>query len=138
MDGVPEKTPHSGKHAVDINFINAGGSHAVVDIGGNASVDFHGERRSNATHQSTTDPEARVSKKGKGGDAKLGLCGHAPMDNLNGLAVNGCVTQAGGRAEPQAARAMAEKIPGWRRVTLGTDKDYVRCNLFVDSPRPTI
>ncbi len=94
------------------------------DDPGNPSVDFHGERRSNQTHQSTTDPEARLARKGAGKEAKLSYAGHVLMENRNGLAVQGCVTQATGRAEPQAAMAMVEKIPGWHRVTLGGDKGY--------------
>ena len=94
------------------------------DDPGNPSVDFHGERRSNDTHQSTTDPEARLARKGAGKEAKLSYAGHVLMENRNGLAVNGCVTQATGRAEPQAAMAMVEAIPGWHRITLGADKGY--------------
>lgn len=96
---------------------------------GNPGVDFHGERRSNDTHQSTTDPEALLARKGKGRESKLSYAGHVLMENRHGLAVNGCVTQATGRAEPQAAVAMAEQIPGWRRVTLGADKGYDRKEL---------
>ena len=96
------------------------------DDPGNPTVDFHGERRSNATHQSTTDPEARLARKGPGKEAKLSYAGHVLMENRNGIAVNGCVTQAEGRAEPQAALAMVEEIPGEHRVTLGADKGYDR------------
>jgi transposase len=96
------------------------------DDPGNPTVDFHGERRSNATHQSTTDPEARLARKGPGKEAKLSYAGHVLMENRNGIAVNGCVTQADGRAEPQAALAMVEEIPGEHRVTLGADKGYDR------------
>src|SRR6201984_1612244 len=93
---------------------------------GNPSVDFHGERRRNATHQSTTDPEARLARKGAGKEAKLSYAGHVLMENRHGLAVDRCVTQASGRAEPEAALAMVEQLPGWRRVTLGADKGYDR------------
>lgn len=99
------------------------------DDPGNPSVDFHGERRSNDTHQSTTDPEARLARKGAGKEAKLSYAGHVLMENRNGIAVQGCVTQATGRAEPQAAMAMVEKIPGWHRVTLGADKGCDRKQL---------
>lgn len=94
------------------------------DDPGNPTVDFHGERRSNATHQSTTDPEARLAKKGAGKEAKLSFAGHVLMENRNGLAVNACVTLAEGRAEVEAAVAMVEEIPGQHRVTLGGDKAY--------------
>ena len=99
------------------------------DDPGNPSVDFHGERRSNHTHQSTTDPEARLARKSAGKEAKLSYAEHVLMENRNGIAVQGCVTQATGRAEPQAAMAMVEKIPGWHRVTLGADKGYHRKEL---------
>jgi transposase len=92
----------------------------------NPNVDFHGERRANATHQSTTDPEARLYKKSPGSAAKLCYMGHVEMENHNGLAVNSRLTQAHGRAEPSAALEMVEEIPGLRRVTLGADKGYDR------------
>jgi IS5 family transposase len=98
--------------------------HTPPDDPGNPSIDFHGERRSNLTHQSTTDPEARLARKGAGKEAKLSYAGHVLMENRHGLAVNGCVTQATGRAEPQAAIAMVKAIAGWHRVTLGADKGY--------------
>ena len=99
------------------------------DDPGNPSVDFHGEQRRNDTHQSTTDPDARLARKGAGKEAKLSYAGHVLMENRNGLAVNCCVTQATGRAEPEAALAMVEQIPGWRRITLGADKGYDRKEL---------
>jgi len=94
------------------------------DDPGNPSVDFHGERRTNATHQSTTDPEARLARKGSGKEAKLCYAGHVQMDNRHGLVVNTRMTQASGSAEPQAALAMATQIAGQHRVTLGADKGY--------------
>ncbi len=90
----------------------------------NPTVDFHGERRANDTHQSTTDPEARLARKGAGKEAKLSYAGHVLMENRNGIAVNGCVNLAQGRAEPEAALAMVEEIAGRQRVTLGADKGY--------------
>jgi len=94
------------------------------DDPGNPSVDFHGERRRNATHQSTTDPEARLARKGAGQEAKLSYAGHVEMDHRHGLVVNTRLTQASGRAEPEAALAMVEEIAGFGRVTLGADKGY--------------
>jgi transposase len=94
------------------------------DDPGNPSVDFHGERRSNATHQSTTDPEARLARKGPGKEARLCYAGHLQMDNRHGLVVNTRLTQASGKAEPTAALAMAAEIGGQGRVTLGADKGY--------------
>jgi transposase len=91
---------------------------------GNPSIDFHGERRTNATHQSTTDPEARLARKGPGKEAKLCYFGHVLMENRNGLVVNTRLTQASGEAEPQSALAMVGEISGSRRVTLGADKGY--------------
>src|SRR5256714_6269080 len=102
---------------------------AEADDPGNPTVNFHGEHRSNDTHQSTTDPEALLARKGKGKEAKLSYTGHVLMENRHGLAVNCCVTQATGRAEPEAALAMVEEIPGWHRVTLGADKGYDRTEL---------
>jgi transposase len=103
-----------------------GADHQPPDDPGNPTVNFHGERRSNATHQSTTDSEARLARKGPGKEAKLSYAGHVLMENRNGIAVNGCLTQADGYAEPQAALAMVEEIPGEHRVTLGADKGYDR------------
>jgi transposase len=94
------------------------------DDPGNPSIDFRGERRTNATHASTTDPEARLYKKAKGHEAKLAYLGHVLMENRHGLVVDTRVTQATGTAEREAALAMAEGIPGQHRVTLGADKNY--------------
>jgi transposase len=94
------------------------------DDPGNPSVDFHGERRSNDTHQSSTDPEARLARKGPGKEAKLCYAGHVQMDNRHGLVVNTRLTQTSGTAEPEAALAMAVEIAGQGRVTLGADKGY--------------
>src|SRR4029077_12380212 len=101
-----------------------GSDQSTPDDPGNPTVDFHGERRSNATHQSTTDPEARLAKKGAGKEAKLSFAGHVLMENRNGIAVNACVNLAEGRAEVEAAVGMVEEIPGQHRVTLGGDKNY--------------
>ena len=87
-------------------------------------MDFHGERRRNATHQSTTDPAARLARKEAGKEAKLCYAGHVEMDNRHGLVVNTRLTQASGHAEPAAALAMVEEIAGFGRVTLGADKGY--------------
>jgi transposase len=94
------------------------------DDPGNPSIDFRGERRTNATHASTTDPEARLYKKAKGQEAKLSYLGHVLMENRHGLVVDTCVTQATGTAEREAALAMVEAIPGRHRITLGADKKY--------------
>ena len=91
---------------------------------GPKEVNFHGETRRNDTHRSTTDPEARLFKKSKGSEARLGYLGHVLMENRNGLLVQTLVTPATGTAERDAALLLAEKIPGIRRVTLGADKAY--------------
>jgi len=101
----------------------SGGAPAGDDPG-NATVNFHGEKRSNQTHQSRTDPEALLAKKGKGKEAKLCYGGHVLIDNGHGFVVNTVLTQAYGRAEPDAALWMAEKIPGKQRVSLAADKGY--------------
>ena len=95
-------------------------------------MDFHGERRTNATHRSTTDPEARLARKGPGKEAKLSYAGHVQMDNRHGLVVNTRLTEATGSAEPEAALAMAAQIAGQHRVTLGGDKGYDQKKLVRD------
>jgi len=94
------------------------------DDPGNPSVDFRGEKRSNTTHASTTDPEARLYKKGPGKEAKLGYLGHVLMENRNGLIVDTRLTQATGTAEREAAVEMVAEVAGATRVTLGADKAY--------------
>ena len=92
----------------------------------NADVDFHGQKRSNATHASVTDPEARLYKKSPGSGAVLCFMGHTLMENRNGLIVQAQVTQADGHAERKAALEMIHRhSPGsTRRLTLGADKGY--------------
>jgi transposase len=94
------------------------------DGGSNPTVNFHGEKRSNETHQSTTDPDARLAKKATGKEAKLSYTGHVLMENRNGLIVTTRLTKATGTAECTAALEMAEEVSGERRVTLGGDKGY--------------
>src|SRR2546428_58250 len=91
---------------------------------GNPTVDFHGERRSNVTHVSTTDPDARLARKGKGHEAKLAYQGHVLMENRHGLAVEGCVTRASGYGERAAALEMVGHRATSGRVTVGADKGY--------------
>jgi hypothetical protein len=90
----------------------------------NPSIDFHGQKRTNDTHQSTTDPEALLAKKGHGKEAKLCFTGHVLMENRNGMVVDVTFTQATGTAEREAALDMLEGVHGSRRVTLGADKGY--------------
>jgi transposase len=100
------------------------GNDPPSDDPGNPTVDFHGEKRSNATHQSTTDPEARLFKKGKGREAKLSYMGHVLMENRHGLVVDAELTQATGTAEREAALKMLAQIPRSGTVTVGADKGY--------------
>ena len=76
--------------------------------GATGEADFNGQRRSNETHQSTTDPDARLYRKGSGMEAKLCFIGHAPMENRPGLVVDACLTRADGHAERIAALHMIE------------------------------
>src|ERR687884_299636 len=93
--------------------------------GRNAETDFRGERRSNATHASTTDPDARLYRKGDGKEAKLCFLGHALMENRSGLLVGTCLTRADGHAERVAALALIEPHADRpRAITLGADKAF--------------
>ena len=93
--------------------------------GRNAETNFRGERRSNETHTSTSDPEARLYRKGRGREAKLYFIGHGLMENRSGLVVQACLTQADGHAEREAALAMIElRADRPCAITLGADKAY--------------
>jgi transposase len=93
--------------------------------GRNAEVDFKGQKRSNDTHQSTTDPEARLYRKGQGMEARLCFIGHALMENRNGLVVDTRLTQADGHGERNAALSMIEpRADRPRGISLGADKAY--------------
>ena len=94
------------------------------DDPGNPTVNFHGERRSNVTHGSTTDPDARLFRKATGHEAKLAYQGHVLMENRYGLAVEGCVTRASGYGERAAALEMLGHVATTHRVTVGADKGY--------------
>jgi IS5 family transposase len=95
------------------------------DPGSNPTIDYRKHKRSNDTHQSKTDPLARLYKKSRGSEAKLAYLGHILTENRNGLVVNTRVTLATGTAERDAAIQMAEQIPGGsKRVTLGADRGY--------------
>ena len=94
------------------------------DDPGNPSVDFHGERRQNATHQSTTDPEARLAKKGAGKEARLCYTESVLMENRNGIMIDLRMGQASGRAECEQGLEMLQEIRGPRRITVAGDKGY--------------
>ncbi len=102
------------------------GSPDPPDDPGNPTVNFHGEQRTNDTHVSSTDPDARLYRKGPGKEAKLSYMGHVLMDNRHGLASNGSLTQATGTAERDTAKRLVQKLPNRRndRVTVGADKLY--------------
>jgi transposase len=95
-----------------------------VDDPGNPTVNFHGEERSNETHQSTTDPDALLARKGAGKEAKLSYCGNVLMENRNGLVADVGTLQADGKAQRDAAVVMVASIPGDGQVTVGADKGY--------------
>src|SRR5947199_7615639 len=92
--------------------------------GRNGERDFHGEKRSNETHASTTDPDARLYRKGPGQPAKLAYLGHVLMENRHALVVDTRLTLATGTAEREAALEMVADRPGNHRITLGADKAY--------------
>jgi transposase len=91
---------------------------------GPGNRNFRGERRSNETHASTTDPDARLYRRTHHGEAKLAYLGHILMENRNGLAVGGCITHATGFAEREAALELVNDLPLSDRITLGADKAY--------------
>ena len=91
---------------------------------GNPTVNFHGEKRSNRTHASTTDPEAQLARKGEGKEAKLSYSGNLLVENRNGLIVNAMAWEANGTAERDTALLMLEQIAGRQRVTVGGDKGF--------------
>jgi transposase len=94
------------------------------DDPGNPTVDFHGEKRSNETHQSTTDPDARLARKSGGHEAKLSYTGNVMIENRNGLVVDTELLQYNGTVERDAAMLMAERVEGTNRITLAADKAY--------------
>jgi len=97
----------------------------VLSGGGkNTPVNFHGEKRRNDTHESTTDREARLYRKGQGKESRLSYMGHALMENRNGLVVDTRLTAATGTAEREAGEEMMSRLSGGKRLTLGADKGY--------------
>ena len=93
-----------------------------ADDASNPTVNFHGEQRSNQTHESTTDAEAKLARKGPGKEAKLSYSGHLLVENRNGLIVDAIAWEANGTAERDVALVMLEQVPGDERVTVGGDK----------------
>jgi transposase len=107
------------------SFKRKDGSDDPPDDPGNPTVDFHGEKRGNETHESTTDPDAKLARKGKGKEAKLSYSAHALIENRNGLVLDLQMDVADGRAERRNALEMLDNnVPGKRRITVGADKGY--------------
>jgi transposase len=106
------------------SFQQKDGKNPPPDDPGNPTVDFHGEKRSNQTHESTTDPDALLARKGNGKEAKLSYNGNLLVENRNGLIITTELFQANGTAERDAALVMLEQLPGNKRVTVGADKAY--------------
>jgi transposase len=104
------------------------------DDPGNPTVNFHGEKRRNETHESTTDPQARLFRKAHGHEAKLCFMGHVVMENRNGLAVGAGLSQATGTAERTVALELLDEIPRAQRITLSGDKAY-DARAFVEALR---
>jgi IS5 family transposase len=102
------------------------------DDPGNPTVNFHGEKRSNRTHESTTDPEAKLARKGDGKEAKLSYSGNLLVENRNGLIVNAMAWEANGTAERDTALRMLEQIPGQQRLTVGGDKGFDTANFVAE------
>ena len=94
------------------------------DDPGNPTVDFHGETRSNETHESKTDPDAKLARKARGREAKLSYSGSLLVENRNGLIMDAELLEANGRAERDAALMMLEQVPGDQRITVGGDKGF--------------
>lgn len=94
------------------------------DDPGNPTVNFHGEKRSNQTHESKTDAEAKLARKGEGKEAKLSYSGNLLVENRNGLIVDALAWEANGTAERDTALLMLEQVPGDGPVTVGGDKGF--------------
>jgi Transposase DDE domain len=101
-----------------------GNKNAPPDDPGNPTVNFHGQKRSNQIHESTTDPDAKLARKGAGKEAKLSYSGNLLVENRNGLIVDAELLEANGRAERDAALVMLEQVPGDGRITVGGDKGF--------------
>jgi len=115
------------------SFVAKDGSSEPPSPGRNGERDFHGQKRSNATHASTTDPEAKLYRKGKGKEAKLSFIGNAMTENRHGLVVATELGEATGTIEREAAKTMIVRhSPGAKRITLGADKAYDAAEFVAD------
>ena len=125
VDGTLIQAWASMKSVKPIASEGSGGEPPPPAGGRNGETNFRGETRSNATHASTSDPDAKLYRKGPGMEARLAFLGHALMENRCGLVVDACLTQANGHAERLAALAMIERQADRpRAVTLGADRGY--------------
>jgi len=106
------------------SFQRKGQAAPPTDDPGNPTVNFHGEQRSNQTHESKTDPDARLARKSGGQEAKLAYCGNVLMENRHGLVVDTELLQCNGTAERDGALLMLERVEGTDRITVGADKAY--------------
>jgi transposase len=120
------------------SFRRKDGSDEPAAPGRNGERNFRKDQRSNETHASTTDPDARLARKSNGREAKLAYTGHLLMENRHGLIVDARLTHATGTAEPEAALAMLEALPGNARVTLGADKNYDTAAFVADARALTV
>src|SRR5204862_5633250 len=115
------------------SFVAKDGSSEPPSSGRNGERDFHRETRSNATHASSTDPEAKLYKKGKGKEAKLSFIGNVMTENRNGFVVAADLREASGTAERAAASTMiARYSPGNKRITVGADKGFDTAQFVAD------
>jgi hypothetical protein len=122
---TPNPSPKDGPSSGSDNGLSSSDGNGFKSR--NPEVDFHGQKRTNATHRSRTDPESKLHRKGKGKEAKLSHMGHALGENRHGLIVNIVVTEANGTAEREAALALldeTETTHGLKPKTLGADKGY--------------
>jgi hypothetical protein len=102
------------------------------DDPGNPTVDFHVPKRSNETHESKTDADAKLARKGPGKEAKLSYSGNLQVENRHGLIVNAELLEANGRAERDAALPMLEQVGGHGRITVGGDKGFDRAEFVAE------
>jgi transposase len=115
------------------SFVAKDGSSEPPSPGRNGERDFHNEKRSNDTHASTTDPESKLYKKGKGKEAKLSFMGNAMTENRNGFVVEAELRQASGTVEREAAKDMiTRRSPGSERITVGGDKGFDSADFVAD------
>ena len=109
-----------------------------TDDPGNPTVNFKGEKRRNDTHESKTDEDARLARKGNGREAKLAYCGNVMIENRHGLVVDVEVLQANGTTERDAALVMVERIAGEDRITIAGDKGYDTKDFIKDRDRDSL